>query len=80
MSCEAAASALTSVFNETEAEKKLFIDASNACIEQNRQLALLNMYVEHPAMATFFTNLYRKPENLFMVGEVLLSQEGIKLY
>ena len=27
-------------------------------------------------MATFLTNLYRKPANLFIVGEVILSQEG----
>ena len=53
------------VFNESKTEGMLLVDASNVFNELNRQLALLNMYVECPAMATFYPNLYRKPANLF---------------
>ena len=44
-------------------------DASEAFNELNRQLALLNMYVECSAIATFLSNFYRKLANLFIDGE-----------
>ena len=34
------------------------------------------MYVESPTMPTFLANLHRKPSNLFIYEEVILSQEG----
>ena len=34
------------------------------------------MYLECPSVAAFLTNMYRKPANLFIDGEVILSQEG----
>ena len=37
---------------------------------------MLNMYVECTPMATFLANLYRKPANLFLDEEVILSEKG----
>ena len=56
----------------------LLIDAFN---DLKKQLALLNMYVEFPAMTTFLTDLYRKPVNLkkwFCCKKVLL-RAGLKV-
>ena len=74
---EAAGSALTSVFNDfflMRIEGVLLVDGRNAFNELIGQLVFLNLYVECRAMATFPTNLYRKPANLFIDGEMILSQ------
>ena len=65
----ATASALTAVFNQSETEGLRLVVASKAFNQ-------LNMYVECAATATFLTNLYRKPANYHVDGEVLLSQKS----
>ena len=66
----------TSFFIEWETERVLLADASNAIIELNRQLALLNMNIERPNLAKFLINFYKKPAKIFSDREKLSPQEG----
>lgn len=52
------------------------MDASNAFNSLNRNVALHNIRHTSPAISTILINTYRAPTELFIDGEVLLSQEG----
>ena len=56
---EAAVHAMNMVFKDENCEAVLLVDASNAFNSLNRQLALRNIRVLCPSIATTLTNTYR---------------------
>ena len=70
---EAAVHATRSVFESHECEAVLLVDAFNAL---NRKVALHNIRRLCPPFATILINSYRSPTELFVNGDVILSQEG----
>ena len=73
---EAAVHATRSAFESEECEAALFEDATNAFNSLNCQVALHNIRCLCPPIATILINLYRSPTELFIDGDVILSQEG----
>ncbi len=73
---EAAVHAARSAFESTKAEAILLVDATNAFNALNRKVALQNMRRLCPPIATILINSYRNTTELFVDGEVILSQEG----
>ena len=74
--CEAAVHAMHQVFESTEAEGVILVDASNAFNCLNRQTALLNIKNLCPSLVKVLINTYREKGQLFIDGESILSQEG----
>ena len=74
--CEAAIHAMREVFNSTDTEAIILVDASNAFNSLNREVALRNVKHLCPSLATILINTYRSPSELFIKGETILSQEG----
>ena len=65
------------VFDLEGTDAVLLIDASNAFNRLNRAVALCNIWITCPEIATYINNTYRKPARLFVTGgKELLSQEG----
>lgn len=65
------------VFEQSETEGVLLIDASNAFNSLNRKVALLNMKYVCPALETTLMNCYQSPVRLFVSGGCeILSKEG----
>ena len=54
----------------------LLVDASNAFNSLNRLVTLHNIRRLCPPLATILINTYRAPTELFVDGDVILSQEG----
>lgn len=75
--CEAAVHSVREGFQEESTEAALLVDASNAFNSLNRLSALHNIRHLCPSMATILVNCYRAPTDLFIDGDVILSQEGI---
>ena len=73
---EAAVHAARSAFESREAEAILLVDASNAFNALNRQVALQNIRHLCPPIATILINSYGNSTELFVDGEVILSQGG----
>ena len=73
---EAAIHATRLRFSSPDTEGVLLVDASNAFNSLNRQVALHNIQVLCPAIATVLINTYRVASQLFADGSTLLSQEG----
>ena len=73
---EAAVHAVRTAFESDENEAVLLADASNAFNSLNRQVALHNIRRLCPPLATILINTYRVPTELFVDGDVILSQEG----
>ena len=73
---EAAVHAVRTAFESDDNEAVLLVDASNAFNSLNRQVALQNIRRLCPPLATILINTYRAPTELFVDGDVLLSQEG----
>ena len=73
---EAAVHATRSAFESDESEAALLVDATNAFNALNRQAALHNIRRLCPPIATILINSYRSPTELFVDGDVILSQEG----
>ena len=74
--CEAAVHAMRQVFEAPDTDAVILVDASNAFNSLNRQAALRNIHQLCPALSKVLTNTYREDVQLFIDGEVLLSQEG----
>ena len=70
---EVAVHAVHILFNNYETEVLLLVDASNFL---NRETALHNIHRLCPSTATILINTYRAPSDLYVDGDVLLSQEG----
>ena len=73
---EAAVHAVRNAFNSEDCEAALLVDVSNAFNSLNRQVALQNIRRLCTPIATALINNYRAPTELFVDGDVLLSQEG----
>ena len=73
---EAAVHTVQSLFKRDDMEAALLVDASNAFNSLNRDTALLNIMSSCPSFATILLNCYRECSNLFIDGDVILSQEG----
>ena len=74
---EAPIYAMRSVFDADETDAVLLIDAPNAFDALNRAVALHNIRVLCPTLATNVINTYRSPALLFITGgEELISAEG----
>ena len=74
--CEAAVHTVRKLSNDPDTEAILLVDASNAFNLLNRKVALLNILRKCPSLAKVLINTYRHNPQLFVDGEVLLSQEG----
>ena len=74
--CEAAVHAMREIFRDSATDGILFVDASNAFNNLNRQAALWNIQYYCPAVAKILINCYRSHACLFVGGKTLLSQEG----
>ena len=74
--CEAAVHSFRESFDDENTEAALLIDASNAFNSFNRMAALHNIRHVCPSLATILINTSRAPSDLFIDGDVLLSQEG----
>ena len=74
---EAAIYAMQKIFNDETTDAIILIDASNAFNCMNCSVALHNMYVICPVIATYVSNTYRYPSRLFVAGGVeIKSHEG----
>ena len=74
--CEAAVHAMRQVFEAPDTDAIILVDASTAFNSLNRQAALRNIHLICPALSKALINTYREDVQLFIDGEVLLSQEG----
>ena len=75
--CEAAAHAMTEIFEEKETDAVLFIDASNAFNSMNRKAMIHNIQYLCPPMAVYMKNCYETTSRLFVAGgEEIESAEG----
>ena len=68
--------AMHEAYNDDSVQALLLVDASNAFNCLNREAALRNIQHLCPSLATIFINTYRKPANLYVDGDTLLSREG----
>ena len=73
---EAAVFATRFAFESDECEAALFVDATNAFNALNCQVALHNIRCLCLPIATIPINSYKSPTELFVDGDVILSQEG----
>ena len=73
---EAAIHAMQSAFQNNDTEAILLVDASNAFNSLNRQAVLHNIRHVCPSLAPILINSYREATELFVDGQVLLSEEG----
>ena len=74
---EAAIHAMRQIFQNDETDAVLLIDASNAFNRLNRQVALHNIQVTCPVIATYVINTYREHSVLYVAGgKKMLSREG----
>ena len=73
---EYAIHSLRSAYEDKNNEAMLLIDADNAFNSLNRELALKNVEVLCPSLATALKNSYSRPPALFVNGKKLLSREG----
>ena len=70
---EAAIHAMRFMFNDSDAEAVLLVDASDAFNRLNRQVAFCNILALCPSTATVLVNTYRRPTELFVDGQTLYS-------
>ena len=75
--CEVAVHALREVFNSSDSEAILLVDASNAFNSLNRKMALRNIRHLCPSLATILINTYRSDINLFIENDTTFSSEGV---
>ena len=76
---EAVVHAMSSIFKDDQTEAVILVDAENAFNNLNRRVALLNIAVLCPAIATVLINCYRGDAPLFVGGITLHSTEGTTL-
>ena len=73
---EAAIHTARECFLKEDTEAVLLIDASNAFNSLNRNVALHNIQFTCTELSKVLYNTYRAPSDLYIDGEVILSQEG----
>ena len=74
--CEAAVHAMRLLFADEKCEAALLVDASNAFNALNRKVALHNVALLCPSLATTLTNIYKEESSLYVDGEMIMSREG----
>ena len=74
--CEAAVHAMRAVFQESNTDAVILVDAKNAFNNLNRQVALYNIQFICPPVAKIMINCYRTNACLFVGGTVLYFREG----
>ena len=75
--CEAAVHAMRSIFQDSNTERCLLVDASNAFNSLNRKAALHNVSVLGPPLSPILINTYRAPVRMIVVGSgEISSTEG----
>ena len=75
--CEAAVHAMRSIFQASETEAVLVVDASNVFNSINRKAALHNVCIICPSLAQTLINTYRATVRLFVTGsDEIASTEG----
>ena len=74
--CEAAVHVMHDLFETSEAEAMIFVDAANAFNSINRKAALHNIQHLCPSLTKVLINTYGEDVRLFVDGKTLLSQEG----
>ena len=74
--CEAAVHSTREISEDPNTDAILLVDASNTFNTLNQKVALLNIQKKYPPLAKVLINTYRHNPQLFIDGEVLLSQEG----
>ena len=67
---------MKSAFESVDSEAALLVDASNAFNCLNRLVALHNIRRLCPTTANALVSVYRKPTELYIDEDILLSQEG----
>ena len=65
---EAAAHAMRDIYDDSETQGVLFVDAENALNSMNRQAALHNIQRICPVISTYLINMYRTPCKLFVAN------------
>ena len=73
---EYAIHSLRSAYEDKNNEAMLLIDADNAFNSLNRELALKNVEVLCPSLATELKNSYSRPPALFVNGKKLLTRRN----
>ena len=74
--CEAGFHAMKAIFDKDECEGMIFVDASNAFNQLNREATIINCQSICPALAPVLINTYRLPPSLYVDGECIKSFEG----
>ena len=76
---EAAVHAARKVFEDSETEALILVDAENAFNALNRKAALSNVRIVCPELSTYLINSYREPARLFIArsDQEILSEEGV---
>ena len=74
---EAVIRTMSNVFVQQETEAVLLVDVDNAFNHLNRKAALHKIGVLCPSFSTILKNTYNAVAQLFVGGEVIMSQEGI---
>ena len=74
---EAAVHGVRTVFHRDDSEATLLVDASNAFNSLNCIVAHHNIRCICPALTTFLINTYRSTSVLYIMGDTLVSEEGI---
>lgn len=75
--CEAAVHAMRRIFEDSNTEAVLLVDATNAFNSVNRKTALHNISIICPALTHILVNTYRAPIRLFITGSgEIQSTEG----
>ena len=74
--CKSAIHATRQVFESSETEAIILVDATNAFNSLNRQVALRNIRHLCPPLSKVLSNTYREDICLFIDGETISSQEG----
>ena len=68
--------AVRSAFQSNDTESVLLVDDTKAFNPLNHHAALQNIRRLCPSLATILINMYQAPRELFVDGDILLSQEG----
>lgn len=74
--CEAGFHAMKAIFDKDECEGMIFVDASKAFNQLNREATIINCQSICPALAPVLINTYRLPPSLYVDGECIKSFEG----
>ena len=74
---EAAVHAMRELYDDTECEAVLLVDASNAFNTLNREAIMHNISILCPTLTIFVQNTYRQPAHLILSdGSMITSEEG----